>query len=77
MADILSFPSKPKADIAAEARSFADKIEAGEFDRVDTVLVISSGKYLQCHYWGNELDVVEAIGVLETAKANLVRRLIG
>ena len=75
MADIVPFPNR-KADIAGEAREFAEKIEADEYGRIDAALVITSGGSLQCHYWGDNLDLVQAIGILETAKMNLVRKLL-
>ena len=73
---VLAFPGKPKPDVAGEARAFADNLDNDEFGRVDAALVITSGGSLQCHYWGETLDLVQAIGILETAKMNLVRKLI-
>ena len=73
---VLAFPVPQRADIAKDAREFADGLEAGEYDRVDAALVITTGEALQCLYWGDGIDIVQAIGVLEVAKANLVAKLV-
>ena len=73
---VLAFPGRPQADIAKDAREFADSIDAGEHDRIDAAIVITTGKALQCLYWGEGIDMVQAIGVLEVAKANLVLKLM-
>lgn len=73
---VLAFPAKPKADIAAEARDFADAVDAGRFASPTAAIVITSGEGLETHYWGEGLNLVDAIGILETAKHYLIRRLI-
>lgn len=73
---IIAFPAKPKADIAAEARDFADAVDAGEFGQPNAAIVITSGAGLETHYWGEGMSLVDAIGILETAKHFLVRRLM-
>jgi len=72
---VIAFPGKQKADIAKEAREFADNLDAGEFGNVEAAMVITSGGSLQCHYWGEGINIVEAIAMLETAKFNLVQKL--
>ena len=73
---IIAFPVKPSADIAGEARQFADAVDAGEHGDVQAAILLTSGKSLETHYWGSDLNLVEAIGILETAKHFLVRRLM-
>lgn len=72
---VVMFPVKTTADIPGEARDFADKAEAGEFGNLNAAIVITSGGSLQCHYWGDGVNIVEAIAMLECAKMNLVRKM--
>jgi hypothetical protein len=71
---VIPFPTK-QTDIPGEARDFADRVEEGEFGRIDMAIVVTSGGSLQSHYWG-DMDPVKIIGMLETAKHNLVRKLL-
>lgn len=71
---VLAFPVK-QSTVPADAREFADKVEDGEFGKIDAAIVITSGAGLNTHYWGEGMNLVDAIGILETAKYHLVKRL--
>lgn len=66
----------PVSDVASEARAFADAVDDGQFDRVDSAIVISQGSQLATHYWGDGLDLITAIGVLEAAKQHIIAKLL-
>ena len=76
--NVINFPVVvgPLADIAAEARAFADAVDDGQFGRVGSAIVISQGSQLITHYWGDGLDLVTAIGVLEAAKQHIIRKML-
>lgn len=67
----------PISDVASEARAFADNADDGQFGRVDSAIVITQGSELATHYWGEGLDLITAIGVLEAAKQHIVRKMLG
>ncbi len=73
---VIPFPVKPSADIAGEARAFADAVDAGEHGTIEAAMLITSGTGLDTHYWGDGLNLIDAIGILETAKHHLIRRLL-
>lgn len=66
----------PLADVASEARTFADEIDDGQLGQVTSAIVITSGTHLATHYWGDGLGLIEAIGVLEAAKHHIIRKLL-
>lgn len=67
---------EPTGDVAAEARSFADAVDDGQLGKVNGAIVITSGSALVTHYWGNGLDLIGAIGVLEAAKHHIIGKLL-
>jgi hypothetical protein len=66
----------PIADVASEARAFADEIDDGQLGKVDSAIVITHGSELATHCWGDALDLITAIGVLESAKHHILQRLL-
>ena len=73
---VIPFPVKAGADVAKEAREFADAVAAGKHGDITAAIVITSGTGLDTHYWGDGMNLVDAIGILETAKHHLIRRLL-
>lgn len=66
----------PISDVASEARAFADEVDDGQLGRVDSAIVISQGSELVTHYWGEGLDLITAIGVLEAAKQHIIQKML-
>jgi hypothetical protein len=68
-----------EGDVSAEARAFADDLEDGQLGHVRSAIVITQGSQLATHYWGTGLNLIDAIGVLEAAKAyqaKLIRKCV-
>lgn len=58
------------------ARTFADKIEAGEFGQVDRVIVLleTDDAGILPLYWGDRITHVEALGLLHLGLAEATVR---
>ena len=60
-------------NIAAMARKFADEVEAGEHPGLRTAtLLLESEGYVSLVHWGHLPSIVEGIGMLELAKAQII-----
>jgi hypothetical protein len=61
--------------ISEIARTFANKVENGEFGEVYRVIVIvENDEGLARMYWGNELSHLEAVGMLQLALADATQK---
>jgi len=63
------------ADIAAHARDFADRVEAGEYDQIESVVLLVAGSQLQRLVWGEPPSPADACFMLDLAKAGIIRDL--
>lgn len=57
------------ADLAARMRDLADRLEAGEFDEVERMIVVVDAPVIDCLCYGRPTSNAELVGLLEWAKA--------
>lgn len=69
--------AKPAETLADALRRFADDLDECNAQMPDSALVLMIGRGLSLHSIGAEIQHVEAIGSLETAKTHLVNKLVG
>ena len=62
-------------DIAKSARDFADRVEAGEFEGIESVLILVSGNELQRHVWGDLPTPADACFMFDLARTAIIRDL--
>lgn len=69
--NISELPVENVKDLAAQARTFADKLEAGEFGEVTRVLTVIDGSPLRFQYSGDTATAYELMGLLTAAQIML------
>ena len=76
--NVEAFPALNLQDIAACARKFADEVEKGSFGEVvSAMLVIDSDEGMDTLHWGEAMNIREAIGTFDIAKAHFIAKIIG
>lgn len=75
--NIEEFPGINLSDVAASARRWADLVENGEWGKVyNTTVVIETDSGVESFHWGDSSSAHERLGLLDVAKALLIRDLI-
>lgn len=81
MSDVIEFPNRPKPrlvpgsgdGIPSELRQLALDIENGSFEGVDAMMVVLWGEAGAMSFpIGRDISTIEAVGMLEMAKAELL-----
>ena len=56
------------ADLAARVRALADRIEAGKYEGIERVIVLTNAASLGWEVFGRQCNTAELIGLLEYTK---------
>ena len=76
--NVEAFPALNLQDIAACARKFADAVDAGEFGEISmAMLVVETEGTIDTLHWGECINIREAIGTFDIAKAHFIAKVIG
>ena len=72
------FPGMNLADIRAMLVHVAGMIENGDFGKLaNAILLLETDSGLETFHWGESNSAAESVGLLEFAKARIVREMIG
>jgi hypothetical protein len=76
--NVEAFPALNLQDVAACARKFADCVEAGDFGQISmAMLVIETPDSIETLHWGETINMREAIGIFDIAKAHFIAKVLG
>lgn len=63
--------------IPSIARTFADKVEAGDFgEATRCVVIVETDEGLERLYWGEEVTHIEAVGILQMALTDAAHKAL-
>lgn len=76
-ADVTALPIYNPHVIPEIARTFADKVEAGDFGQVDRcIVIVETTEGLVRLYWGGSIMHIEAVGVLQLSLADATQKAL-